>query len=214
MPVQLTVDLSVGGEISMNEMQAHQPEPSSDIAAEYQDQLEQIRQQIATVIVGQQPMVEAMLCAMLSRGHILLEGVPGLAKSLAVATFSRTIGGDYNRIQFTPDKLPSDITGTMVYDERENNFVFHPGPVFCNILLADEINRASPKVQSALLEAMQEQAVSVDSDNYPCQNSSWFWRRKTPSSNLEPIRSLRLSLIASWQKSIYPTLNHNKKKLC
>jgi MoxR-like ATPase len=149
----------VEGEISMNEMQAHQPEPSSDIAAEYQDQLEQIRQQIATVIVGQQPMVEAMLCAMLSRGHILLEGVPGLAKSLAVATFSQTIGGDYNRIQFTPDKLPSDITGTMVYDERENNFVFHPGPVFCNILLADEINRASPKVQSALLESLSFKKV-------------------------------------------------------
>lgn len=159
--------LSVEDEISMNERQAQHPEVSSDIAAEYQDQLEQIRQQIATVIVGQQSMVEAMLCAMLSGGHILLEGVPGLAKSLAVATFSRTIGGDYKRIQFTPDKLPSDITGTMVYDERESDFVFHPGPIFCNILLADEINRASPKVQSALLEAMQEQAVSVDNDNYP-----------------------------------------------
>ena len=151
----------------MPEIELQQSEPLNATVATYYTQLEQIRQQIATVIVGQQPMVEAMLCTMLSRGHILLEGVPGLAKSLAVATFSRTIGGDYHRIQFTPDKLPSDITGTMVYDESQSSFVFHAGPVFCNILLADEINRASPKVQSALLEAMQEQAVSVDSDNYP-----------------------------------------------
>jgi MoxR-like ATPase len=92
--------------------------------------------------------------------------VPGLAKSLTVATFARTIGGEFKRIQFTPDKLPSDITGTTIYNEATASFSFQQGPIFCNILLADEINRAAPKVQSALLEAMQEKTVSIDRDQY------------------------------------------------
>lgn len=194
----------------MSEIQPHQSVQLDATAATYYTQLEQIRQQIATVIVGQQPMVEAILCAMLSRGHILLEGVPGLAKSLAVATFSRTIGGDYNRIQFTPDKLPSDVTGTMVYDESQSNFVFHPGPVFCNILLADEINRASPKVQSALLEAMQEQAVSVDRDNYPLPELFMVLATQNPVEQLGtyPLSEAQLDRFMAKITITYPHSHH------
>jgi MoxR-like ATPase len=134
---------------------------------QFRARLQQVEQEIGTVIVGQEEMIRAMLCAMLAKGHVLFEGVPGLAKSLTVVTFARTIRGLFNRIQFTPDKLPGDITGTTVYEEPTSSFVFHKGPIFCNLLLADEINRASPKVQSALLEAMQEKEVSIDRDRYP-----------------------------------------------
>jgi len=134
---------------------------------QFRARLQQVAQEIGTVIVGQEEMIRAMICAMLAKGHVLFEGVPGLAKSLAVVTFARTIRGVFNRIQFTPDKLPGDITGTTVYEEPTSSFVFHKGPIFCNLLLADEINRASPKVQSALLEAMQEKEVSIDRDRYP-----------------------------------------------
>ena len=129
--------------------------------------IEAIRSEIGKVIIGQAQMIDLMIYTFLSGGHILLEGVPGLAKSLAVETFARVVGGDFVRFQFTPDKMPSDITGTMVYNEKEKKFDYHYGPVFCNIFLADEINRASPKVQSALLQAMQEKEVAVESVKYP-----------------------------------------------
>lgn len=128
----------------------------------YRDLIRAVRSEIAKVIVGQKEMSDLMLMTLLSRGHILLEGVPGLAKSLAVETFAKVIGGRFRRFQFTPDKMPGDITGSAIYNEKEKSFVFHPGPVFCNIFLADEINRASPKVQSALLQAMQERSVDTD----------------------------------------------------
>ena len=141
---------------------------AADLRGEqFRARLQQVEQEIGTVIVGQEEMIRAMICAMLAKGHVLFEGVPGLAKSLAVVTFARTIRGVFNRIQFTPDKLPGDITGTTVYEEPTSSFVFHKGPIFCNLLLADEINRAAPKVQSALLEAMQEKEVSIDRDRYP-----------------------------------------------
>ncbi|GBC61478.1 ATPase [Desulfonema ishimotonii] len=121
-----------------------------------------IKSEIGRVVIGQEALIDLMLLTLLSRGHILLEGVPGLAKSLAVEIFAAVIGGDFRRFQFTPDKMPGDITGTTVFDERKRQFGFHRGPVFCNIFLADEINRASPKVQSALLQAMQEKVVDAD----------------------------------------------------
>ncbi|APG28410.1 ATPase [Syntrophotalea acetylenivorans] len=133
----------------------------------FRRQLQQAEAEISKVIIGQQRMIQTIFCALLARGHVLLEGVPGLAKSLTVATFARLIGGTFKRIQFTPDKLPSDITGTTVYNQATSTFSFNQGPVFCNILLADEINRAAPKVQSALLEAMQEKVVSIDRDQHP-----------------------------------------------
>jgi len=128
----------------------------------YAHKIQQMKAEIAKVVIGQEEMINLMIHTLLSKGHILLEGVPGLAKSLAVETFAKVIGGNYKRFQFTPDKMPSDITGTMVWNEKDKRFEFYFGPIFCNIFLADEINRASPKVQSALLQAMQEKEVTVE----------------------------------------------------
>ncbi len=126
----------------------------------------QIKAEIAKVVIGQEEMIGLMIHTLLSKGHLLLEGVPGLAKSLAVETFAKAIGGNFKRFQFTPDKMPGDVTGTMVWNEKERKFEFYFGPIFCNIFLADEINRASPKVQSALLQAMQEKEVTVECMRY------------------------------------------------
>ena len=113
------------------------------------------------VIVGQKYMIERLLIGLLGNGHILLEGVPGLAKTLAINTLSKTVKGSFSRIQFTPDLLPADVIGTMIYNMKENEFSIKKGPVFANFVLADEINRAPAKVQSALLEAMQEHQVTI-----------------------------------------------------
>jgi MoxR-like ATPase len=138
----------------------------SELFEQYAQKVQQIKSEIAKVIIGQEEMITLMIHTLLSRGHILLEGVPGLAKSLAVETFARVIGGNFKRFQFTPDKMPSDITGTMVWNEKDKKFDFYFGPIFCNIFLADEINRASPKVQSALLQAMQEKEVTIECMRY------------------------------------------------
>jgi len=118
------------------------------------------------VIVGQRYMLERMLIGLLANGHILLEGVPGLAKTLAVTVLSRAIDADFRRIQFTPDLLPADLIGTQIYRQSDGEFVTRKGPIFANIILADEINRAPAKVQSALLEAMQERQVSIGEQTY------------------------------------------------
>ncbi len=118
------------------------------------------------VIVGQKHLVDSLLIGLLSDGHILLEGVPGLAKTLAIKTLAQLIDADYSRIQFTPDLLPADVIGTMIYSQKDENFQVKKGPVFANFVLADEINRAPAKVQSALLEAMQEQQVTIGSDTF------------------------------------------------
>ena len=112
-------------------------------------------------IVGQNNMIERLLIGLLGQGHILLEGVPGLAKTLAINTLSKAIKADFSRIQFTPDLLPADVVGTMIYNIKENDFTIKKGPIFANFVLADEINRAPAKVQSALLEAMQEKQVTI-----------------------------------------------------
>tara|TARA_B100002052_G_scaffold195836_1_gene178578 strand:- start:234 stop:1226 length:993 start_codon:yes stop_codon:yes gene_type:complete len=122
--------------------------------------------EINKVIVGQQPMIERLLIGLLGSGHVLLEGVPGLAKTLAIKTLSQAIKGDFNRIQFTPDLLPSDVIGTLVYNIKDGDFSIKKGPIFSNFILADEINRAPAKVQSALLEAMQEKQVTIGDETY------------------------------------------------
>ncbi|MBQ9538125.1 MAG: AAA family ATPase, partial [Treponema sp.] len=114
------------------------------------------RDEAARRIVGQKELIDGILTAVISGGHILLEGVPGLAKTLAVRTFAEMSGLEFKRIQFTPDLLPADVTGTLIYEQSNGRFLVHKGPVFANVLLADEINRAPAKVQSALLEAMAE----------------------------------------------------------
>nr|WP_321234754.1 MoxR family ATPase [uncultured Psychroserpens sp.] len=118
------------------------------------------------VIVGQKHMVERLLIGLLGRGHILLEGVPGLAKTLAINTLSQAVDGSFSRIQFTPDLLPADVVGTLIYNMKENDFSIRKGPIFANFVLADEINRAPAKVQSALLEAMQERQVTIGDETF------------------------------------------------
>jgi MoxR-like ATPase len=125
-----------------------------------------LRMEIGKVIVGQKNMVDRMLIGLLSRGHILLEGVPGLAKTLAISTLSDSIDAKFSRIQFTPDLLPADLIGTMIYNQRKEEFTVRKGPIFANFILADEINRAPAKVQSALLQSMQERQVTIGENTY------------------------------------------------
>jgi len=126
-----------------------------------------VRSEVGKVIVGQQALVDGLIVALLADGHVLLEGVPGLAKTLAVRTLAQAVDTGFQRIQFTPDLLPADIVGTMIYNEAEHNFFAKKGPVFSNLILADEINRAPAKVQSALLEAMQERQVTIGDTTFP-----------------------------------------------
>jgi MoxR-like ATPase len=126
-----------------------------------------LRAEIAKAVVGQDAVVSGLVIALLCRGHVLLEGVPGVAKTLLVRTLSAALQLDFKRVQFTPDLMPGDVTGSLVYDARTAEFEFRAGPVFTNLLLADEINRTPPKTQAALLEAMEERQVSVDGDARP-----------------------------------------------
>lgn len=126
-----------------------------------------INSELSKVIVGQQTMIERLLIGLLSNGHVLLEGVPGLAKTLAIKSLAQSIQADFSRIQFTPDLLPADVIGTMIYNQSKNEFFVRKGPIFSNFILADEINRAPAKVQSALLEAMQERQVTLGDTSYP-----------------------------------------------
>lgn len=128
--------------------------------------IENIKQEISKSVVGQEKMIESLLIGLLCQGHILLEGVPGLAKTTTVNALSRVLGLKFKRVQFTPDLLPSDIVGTEIYDPATNSFKIKHGPVFTNLLLADEINRAPAKVQSALLEVMQERQVTIGDDTF------------------------------------------------
>lgn len=125
-----------------------------------------IKNELEKVIVGQKGMVEGLLIGLLADGHILLEGVPGLAKTLAINSLSKTIGGAFSRVQFTPDLLPSDVVGTQIYNMSDHKFEIKKGPIFSNFVLADEINRAPAKVQSALLEAMQERQVTLGDESF------------------------------------------------
>lgn len=125
--------------------------------------------ELGKTIVGQQGMLERLLIGLLSNGHVLLEGVPGLAKTLAIKSLSQSVHAQFSRIQFTPDLLPADVIGTMIYNQTKNEFVVRKGPIFANFILADEINRAPAKVQSALLEAMQERQVTIGDTSYKLQ---------------------------------------------
>jgi MoxR-like ATPase len=140
-------------------------EPSVPSPAEAKERLEQALFEIRRVIAGQDAMLERVIVALLAQGHLLIEGVPGLAKTLTIKTTAGVLGGSFARIQFTPDLVPSDLVGTRIY--REGQFETELGPVFCNFLLADEINRAPAKVQSALLEVMQEHQVTIGHDTHP-----------------------------------------------
>ncbi|MEW1670389.1 AAA family ATPase [Streptomyces albidoflavus] len=138
------------------------PTPDADRAAEARAALEAVRAEIGKAVVGQDPVVTGLVIALLCRGHVLLEGVPGVAKTLLVRALAAAVELETKRVQFTPDLMPSDVTGSLVFDARTSEFSFQPGPVFTNLLLADEINRTPPKTQASLLEAMEESQVTVD----------------------------------------------------
>ncbi|MBI2325704.1 MAG: AAA family ATPase, partial [Chloroflexi bacterium] len=129
--------------------------------------MERLLFEIKKVIVGQDHLLERILVALLARGHLLVEGVPGLAKTLSIKTLAAAIEGDFKRVQFTPDLVPADLVGTRVYDQKTGQFQTWLGPVFTNLLLGDEINRAPAKVQSALLEVMQERQVTIGKQTFP-----------------------------------------------
>ncbi|OKJ69808.1 AAA family ATPase [Streptomyces sp. CB02261] len=147
-------------------MSAPTPETTTD-SDSARASLEALRTEIAKAVVGQDPAVTGLVVALLCRGHVLLEGVPGVAKTLLVRSLAAALELDTKRVQFTPDLMPSDVTGSLVYDTRTSEFSFQAGPVFTNLLLADEINRTPPKTQSSLLEAMEERQVTVDGTPRP-----------------------------------------------
>jgi len=135
-------------------------------ASEYAKHLEKLRNEIKKTIVGQQEIIDKLIIALVVQGHVLLEGLPGLAKTLMIKTLSECVECSFTRLQFTPDLLPADITGTKIYNHKDGTFTTMKGPIFANFILADEINRAPPKVQSALLEAMQEKQVSIQGETH------------------------------------------------
>lgn len=144
------------------------PEKQRQLQA-IEDSVGRLRDEIAKVIVGQTEMVELMLASLLAGGHVLLEGVPGIAKTLAARLMAKTLSVDFSRIQFTPDLMPSDVVGTSVYNMKDGEFIFKQGPVFSNVVLIDEINRAPAKTQAALFEVMEERQVTVDGHTYPME---------------------------------------------
>ena len=129
-----------------------------------------VRTEMGRILSGQEQMIEHLLLALIANGHVLLEGLPGLAKTMAVKTLAQTLSGSFSRLQFTPDLLPADLTGTTIYNPQEHTFTVKKGPVFANIVLADEINRAPAKVQSALLECMQEHQVTIGTETFALPN--------------------------------------------
>ncbi len=165
------------------------------------------------VIVGQKHLVESLLLSMLSDGHILLEGVPGLAKTLAIKTLSELVDADYSRIQFTPDLLPADVIGTMIYSQKDESFNVKKGPVFANFVLADEINRAPAKVQSALLEAMQEKQVTIGSTTFKLPAPFLVMATQNPieQEGTYPLPEAQLDRFMLKVVIDYPTLEEEKK---
>ena len=141
-----------------------------DVRPDTDKPMEQVLYEVKKVIVGQDHLLERLIVALLARGHVLVEGVPGLAKTMAIKTLASAIGGEFQRIQFTPDLVPADLVGTRVYNQKTGDFNTSLGPVFTNLLLADEINRAPAKVQSALLEVMQERQVTIGRETHPVPN--------------------------------------------
>lgn len=148
-------------------MVEQQEEINQDHISFLQDKIKNVFSEIGKVVVGQEHMINRLLVGLFSNGHILLEGVPGIAKTLTVSTLAKVLHLDFQRIQFTPDLLPADLVGTMIYNQKEGSFEVKKGPVFANLILADEVNRSPAKVQSALLESMQEKQVTIGDTTYP-----------------------------------------------
>jgi hypothetical protein len=156
--------------VTENSTQAPDIQKLNEAIAKASEVTDMIRIEMGQTIIGQTQMVDKLLIGLLANGHVLLEGVPGLAKTLAINSLSKTIDAQFSRIQFTPDLLPADVVGTMIYNPREESFKVKKGPIFANFVLADEINRAPAKVQSALLEAMQERQVTIGNETFEVPN--------------------------------------------
>jgi len=154
--------------------------PTRADAPEAREALTRVRAEVAKAVVGQDAAVAGLLVGLLARGHVLLEGVPGVAKTLLVRSLAAALAIETKRVQFTPDLMPGDITGSLVHDARISDFTFRPGPVFTNLLLADEINRTPPKTQSALLEAMQERKISVGGEDYKLDDPFFVLATQNP----------------------------------
>lgn len=171
--------------------------------------------EISKVIIGQKNMVERLIIALLADGHILLEGVPGLAKTQAITALAKTINAKFSRIQFTPDLLPADVTGTMIYSPREEVFSVKKGPVFSNFVLADEINRAPAKVQSALLEAMQERQVTIGEETYKLEEPFLVLATQNPieQEGTYPLPEAQMDRFMMKVVINYPTIEEEKQIL-
>jgi MoxR-like ATPase len=158
-------------------------EATTELQKEHQIKIKQVFSEVAKVVVGQEYMVNRLLIGLFTNGHILLEGVPGLAKTLTISTVARVLHLDFARIQFTPDLLPADLVGTMIYNQKEGKFEVKKGPIFANIILADEINRSPAKVQSALLEAMQEKQVTIGETTFMLDKPFLVMATQNPVEN-------------------------------
>ncbi len=156
---------------------------TTELQKEHQQKIKQVFTEVSKVVVGQEYMVNRLLVGLFTNGHVLLEGVPGLAKTLTISTVAQVLHLDFARIQFTPDLLPSDLVGTMIYNQKEGKFEVKKGPIFANIILADEINRSPAKVQSALLEAMQEKQVTIGETTYKLDKPFLVMATQNPVEN-------------------------------
>lgn len=177
--------------------------------------LKQVETEIRKVIVGQDYLVDRLLVGLLTRGHLLIEGVPGLAKTLAVKTLARTLHIDFQRIQFTPDLLPADLIGTLIYDQKKGEFIPRKGPIFNNIVLADEINRAPAKVQSALLESMEERQVTLGDTTYSLQDPFMVLATQNPieQEGTYPLAEAQVDRFMMKLKLTYPSRSEEEEIL-
>jgi MoxR-like ATPase len=177
--------------------------------------IRELREYVSTHIVGQDALIERLLIALLCDGHLLVEGAPGLAKTRAIKVLSRGIEGDFQRIQFTPDLLPADLTGTEIYRPNDGSFVFQKGPLFHNLILADEINRAPAKVQSALLEAMEERQITAGSKTYPLSDLYLVMATQNPleQEGTYPLPEAQLDRFLLYIKIDYPDADAERRIL-
>ena len=192
-----------------------QAEQNSDEINRYQERFNDLKSEVGKVLVGQEDMLHKLLLGFLAGGHVLLEGVPGLAKTLVIKTLSDAIHADFSRVQFTPDMLPGDVTGTQVYNPREGSYSVKKGPIFANLILADEINRAPAKVQAALLEAMQEHQVTLGDETFPLADPFMVMATQNPieQEGTYPLPEAQLDRFIMKLVVDYPTKDEELKIL-
>ena len=186
-----------------------------DRVIEQSDALHRLRGELSKVVVGQEEMISRLLVGVLTEGHILLEGVPGLAKTTAIKALADSLATEFQRVQFTPDLLPADLIGTMIYQPADSSFTTRKGPVFANFLLADEINRAPSKVQSALLEAMQERQVTIGDETYPLPRPFLVMATQNPieQEGTYPLPEAQVDRFMLKVKITYPSVAEERKIL-